>query len=255
MSLNRQISSSTPDYASLRKKYRSGRGFDVCFSLRNNYVFFPIGKVANSSIKWALYKAEGNKIRAYEKKWKKHERLVHDQFFGPLLTYFQLEAMPDLVDKAIFGDKFFRFAFVRSPYSRLLAAYLDRASTKGTTLHKALFKEFNSTEIDFEMFCQFVAGHSDRRTLEPHVRPQSLLLYGGEIPFDFVGRFEALSHDFSLVTKRMFGQPLELEFQSPSRTNASAQMAEYYTPKILNLVNDVYSEDFKLFDYKKISRL
>ena len=45
-------------YEILRRRYRNLRRFDVFFSLRTKYAFFPIGKVANSSLKWALFRAE-----------------------------------------------------------------------------------------------------------------------------------------------------------------------------------------------------
>ena len=158
---------------------------------------------------------------------------------------------PDIVNEAMFGNSFCRFAFVRSPYSRLLAAFLDRAQVAGSVLTKKLRASVGEAEVDFSTFCEFVANHSDPRMLDPHVRPQSLVLCGGEVPLDFVGRFESLADDFRSITQRLYGAPIELGFQSPSRTNATSQLAQYYTPRLVEMVNEVYSDDFRMFGYEK----
>lgn len=87
-------------------------------------------------------------------------------------------------------DQYFKFAFVRNPWSRLVSIYK--------------YLKFDQ-HIDFKTF---VMREFQNHVMTDHfwfARPQSDFLYdaNGELLVDFVGRFEQLQDDFSRVCQKI----------------------------------------------------
>lgn len=86
-----------------------------------------MGKVANSSIKFALQMLEAGigEKQAGKSYWKRAQRLVHDPYWGPCMRLEQLAKSPVLRRRLLQDPQYTRFIFVRNPYTRLLSAYRD----------------------------------------------------------------------------------------------------------------------------------
>lgn len=228
--------------------------FSVLFSFRDKYIFFPIGKVANSSLKWMFYMLEGRGVAAYKNKWKGMEGFVHDQFYGPLIKLFQLESSPVLVENLLGSKKYKKIAFVRNPYSRLLSAYQDRAQAPRAGLHKAYELFLSNSGISWEdnsfaNFVDFVVSHVDIKSMDPHIRPQYNCLFCGDIEMDFIGKMESMQEELIRLEALLNVRLPIMGFQSPAKTNSDEKLVQFYTPELRRRVADFYSKDFSTYGY------
>jgi len=87
-------------------------------------------------------------------------------------------------------DRYYKFSFVRNPWSRLVSEYRYRNFLR----HKS-FKDFVMNKLPEPSW-------DDKYR---HVMPQTEMLYddNGQLLVDFVGKFENLQQDFDLVCKQL----------------------------------------------------
>lgn len=202
------------------------------------FVYCPIPKVAMTSIKlWVLLVAEGRSDPrvSYEEV---SERLRARASFRKLSR--------GEVRSTLRDPSFFKFVFVRNPWSRLVSAYIDkflpvrrqareviaairaRERPRGTSRIgrpswiAALTRTSRGGQeeeddcragITFRQFIEYL-GSRDPGSLNRHWRPQHLFL--GRHEFDFVGKLERLDEDFGYVRRK-----LDIAIELPRR-NATA---------------------------------
>ena len=233
------------------KKHKAWQEFQdqTNISLRNRYVYFAIGKVANSTIKHCLFEVE------YEDQPREALSLF-DKRASPLLSPFQLRDEDFL--NIINGREFFKFAIVRNPFSRLLSCYLDRIRTRSSPPSRAIRRYIRAQggEPNPLTFAVFVRAACSQKSPEmnAHWRVQWDDICYPEVDFDFIGHFEHLWEDLGTVNEKIWGT-LRPEFAdpqanySPKRTDASAQLREFYTDELSELVRNRYRLDFETFGY------
>ena len=110
--------SKSPD-ALYRRLRTSRRVTDYLFniSVKKGYLYVETPKVACSTIKRSLQLLEvGPEIVPPPRK-------IHERSCSPLLTPSQVGS---LFLECAYSDNFFRFCFVRNPYTRILSCYLDK---------------------------------------------------------------------------------------------------------------------------------
>jgi hypothetical protein len=155
--------------------------------------------------------------------------------------------------RKIFGRDFwryFKFTFVRNPYTRLVSAYefFRRGGHPAWAMNRQFRDEVLSQYIDFPDFVLRWLKPRDRWP-EPHFRPQcEFLELGGRLVMDFVGHVERIEDDFARVCDRL-GVQAELERlnETPEKR---APLSSYYTSDGLERrVQDFYAKDFELFGY------
>lgn len=234
------------------KKYKKVVDFEnnTNISLKNRYVYFAVDKVANSSIKNSLFEIEYASVG-------KTAITLYDKRCSPLLSPYQLpiEMLRDVLN----SGNYFRFAFVRNPYSRLLSCYLDRiltASSKPRRQINAFLKrqgqEFE--QVTFEQFIKAICAQTSNQQ-NSHWRSQTDDILHGEVNFDFIGKFETLWPDMAVVSSRVWGE-LKPEMankdvnKSPRATNAGEKLREYYSPELAALVSERFRGDFEAFGYE-----
>jgi sulfotransferase famil protein len=145
-------------------------------------------------------------------------------------------------------DSYFKFAFVRNPWDRLVSAF-------------SYLKGGGMTEIDREWAAQNLAGFDDVNTfvlewLTPenadswvHFVPQYKFVCArsGKLLVDFVGRFENLAEDYAHVCRELnVDRPLEHINRTPKR---SRDYRDCYNDETRRIVADVYRRDIDLFGY------
>jgi len=150
-------------------------------------------------------------------------------------------------------DSYFKFAFVRNPWDRLVSWWSlinghREAYAKGALLPK--FQSFVISRAEtFKAFLEncdedFVDADGPKWIYRNQL--DYLTDSSGQLIVDFVGRFERLQQDFELVTQRALGYPLTL---SHSNTSSHGRYSEYYCPGLVEKVRVRFEHDIETFGY------
>jgi len=136
-------------------------------------------------------------------------------------------------------QNYYRFAFVRNPWDRMVSIYCHM--DPHMKLEAEPGRPFTGTS--FGEFLEWSENITDA-----HLAPQYTYLYAanGACLLDFVGRFEQLDQDFGRICAHL-GVRLELP-----RVNASvrADYRDYYNDTTRRLIERRYGEDVERFGYR-----
>ncbi|NMT65219.1 sulfotransferase family protein [Marinobacter orientalis] len=214
-------------------------------SLVNNYIYFAIDKVANSTIKQYLFDKEYAPVN-------KAVLSLYDPRCSPLLSPYQLPYTPS---ELLIESDFYKFAFVRNPYSRILSCYLDRILTHTSRPSRDFRKSLKKDAFDFKDFVSVIC-HQSSNEQNSHWRVQADDILFDLVDFDFIGKFENLSEDLMHINSAIFGTMLDKKVLdgnfSPKKTSANEKIEEYYTQELLDMIYYAYRKDFEYFGYEKI---
>ena len=183
-------------------------------------IFVHIPKCAGTSLRESLQMPQGG-----------HATLID----------YQLRLPPEDFEKA------FKFTFVRNPWDRLASAFFFLKNRDLKSNRKWAEKNL-SAYGDFDSFVrQWVT--TENIWSYSHFRPQFYFVSTGERrpAMDFVGFYENLETDFSLLCERMkISTSLREENRNSQRTR---DYRENYTDETRRIVAEVYAEDIRLFGY------
>jgi hypothetical protein len=145
-------------------------------------------------------------------------------------------------------DSYFKFAFVRNPWDRLVSAF---HYLKAGGMNSADQAFANRHLIRFESFESFVVNWVNPHNIQLycHFQPQlHFISLDGRLPqLDFIGYFETLAVDFDFVRKTL-GVAEEL----PSLNKSDGQKRDYrsqYTERSRRIVAQVYADDIATLGY------
>ncbi len=266
---------------------RSNRGFDprcesplqpildraVPISHKHKTIFIHVPRTGGSSIEKALGIYGRNNDGANE--------CCIEILFGLSSTiYLQHLTILEIQDrmtkdpggKDLFRE-YFKFAFIRNPYDRIISEYFYSEEVKNLNLMELLTDVTHSGKsrakilyrarydnhtfmgqwkrLSFREFLLNVAlpnkDKSIDKDLDRHFKNQRTFLTDrkGKLMVDFVGRFENLEEDFGKICSR-FG--LKGELSKINRTR-HRNYAHYYDDETRRLVHDLYREDIEAFGY------
>ena len=206
-------------------------------SHKNKYIYYYVPKVACSTIRKMLANFEGIE-------WK------HAWDGKTDFSYID----PKQITKHL---TYFKFAFVRNPWDRLVSCYFDKVvSVK--SMKKDDFKNFNNCvsggeyinfkkygkdfkNMEFPEFAEFVCTLRDSES-DGHFRSQHTFVGNT----DFVGRFENLHDDLNKLRKKLRMNIQEEHLMKSAHRNYK----DYYDDKLINMVSKRYTVDIKLYGYK-----
>lgn len=161
--------------------------------------------------------------------------------------HYPIRVFQEVFEPPLF-DSYFKFAFVRNPWDRLLSAY--RFLRRGG---------FNETDrrwarrhlSPYRAFGEFVRGWvtPDNVASWIHFKPQVefLSLANGQSGVDFVGRYEQLDADFRRVCERLGVKNRLLHLNSHGHSGQDYRAA--YDTETRAIVADVYREDIAALGY------
>ena len=197
---------------------KSLRGYDA-----NACIFVRIPKCASQSVATSLF---GNRGGGHTEIWK--YRLAFDE------TEFAA---------------YFKFAFVRNPWDRLLSAY--RFLCRGGFDHwdQQFYAENLAHFADFGDFVRRWVTPARVRTWI-HFRPQVEFVCDatGAILVDFVGRYETLQDDFDVVARRLQRTATLGHVNTSHRAHQDYRSA--YADDTAAIVEAVYAQDIGRFGYQ-----
>lgn len=223
----------------------------------HRFIYFAVPKVACSSIKTALLPLFNIDATPYKvpRRDGTSELMIHKLFDE---SDYQLNKR-QLIQRLREGEyrSYFKFAFVRNPWDRLVSCYLNKLSEEDCPGMKypASLSAKVYCGMPFSEFVEVVAETPDSRA-NLHFRSQSSMIcgtLGGEERrhplVDFVGRFENLQADFKVVAQRIGGGAgLQLGHLMRSNRNLRSY-AEFYDGTLESLVSERYREDIGKFGY------
>lgn len=221
---------------------KSDANYLINFSARFRYIYVETPKVACSTIKRTLQYAEvdGDRERMPEN--------VHLRYASPIPML--RDAYP-VFQELLDDPEAIRFCFVRNPFSRALSCYLDKFS-KARKNQRAQSCDLlglpNDESLTFHDYLRAVKDQPDHQR-NVHWMSQSYLLYPAGMRYDFIGRFEHLAADLEKLLEKL-GIPLEtLQTVAPHATSASQKIETHFGPREIDLVREIYEEDFATFGY------
>ena len=138
-------------------------------------------------------------------------------------------------------SNYFKFAFVRNPWDRLVSCWHNKVIDS----NYFKFSDVKLTEMKtFANFVNFLSG-LDIENCDPHLRLQCRLIDLNHI--DYLGRLESLGSDLSKIF-HILDIPLndiEPKNVSPERIHYH----EYFDPALAEKVYQIYRRDIQIFGY------
>ena len=240
-----------------RKKYWLKKHFDISHFVVNylinisdkyQFVYVETPKVACSSIKKTLQKIELNESKT------QLPINPHNKKKSPLQAPYDLTIWR--MKKALTSREYFRFSFVRNPYSRVLSAYLNKVGNPAERERLFFRNQLELTsneELSFLDFLKIILQQTPDK-MDIHWCPQSDLLGYAKIKYDFIGRFENFNEDFQFVIAKILEkEPHKIKdiiaVDQTHQTNANNYLGEYLTKEAQSLIQKIYQKDFENFGY------
>jgi len=140
---------------------------------------------------------------------------------------------------------YFKFAFVRDPYDRMLSWYFYR---KRNQLKDPSYSRHHlyTGNISFD---EFVGTFSKNELMFKQV--DFIAPHNGGLLVDTVGRFENLQEDFSNICEQLSIPHMHLPLIRASK-KPSAGLRGIWTSKSRGIVNEYFREDFEFFGYRML---
>ena len=199
---------------------------------RYNAVYFPIPKVACSSLKVLCARNLSLPLDGAAHL----DDTIHEVNF-PYLTPHELRAD---------HSSYCRFCFVRNPWDRLLSCYSDKVDAAELAANFERYGVFRP-RMPFHDFVEQVCRVPDA-IADGHFRSQSSFVTDrdGRLMVDFVGKLESLCEDLKRLSEQTC---LNVEFVPHLRKTAKRAYQERYCRRTRDLVARKYHRDVELFDY------
>ncbi|MGI9531118.1 sulfotransferase family 2 domain-containing protein [Lutimonas sp.] len=139
-----------------------------------------------------------------------------------------------LMPKELF-DSYFKFAFVRNPYTRLISEYefIRRRPDHGR--HRKVIK------MSFDQYIRFQSKRFDAHQVNMLTDAQ------GNLQMDFIGRFENLHQDWALICDRLALKNAELSHRKKA---VKVNLIDYYNKENIKLVARLWKADLEAFEYE-----
>jgi hypothetical protein len=144
------------------------------------------------------------------------------------------------VEPEIF-ESYFKFAFVRNPWDRVLSEYRWRKISKRYDLS---LKQF---VISYDQIKE--KKYRNKVGLLTHMLPQYKFIYDTKetLHADFIGKFENLQEDFNKVCEKL---GIEKRILPHSKKTKHKNYEEYYDNETREIVEEKYRKDIELFGYE-----
>lgn len=198
-----------------------GRGIYSVYADKYRCIFIHIPKAAGSSVAKTLFGIKSRHLRYNE------YEMANPRKFA----------------------RYFKFAFVRNPWDRLLSAYDFLKSGGMNDLDRAWAQTHLAQYPDFDSFVRGWVNAENIRTWV-HFVPQYHFICDDRlrIKVDYVGHYETIADDFAVIQTRLGVAPSPLP-----KINSSAEKkhySAYYSAETKKIVAEVYAVDIELFSYE-----
>ena len=231
---------------------------DTWVSRKHRYFYMGIPKTACSKVKMVLQQLEGNPLPPNP--FGVHARTDSGITFVPKLADFS----PDEAVDVLTSSAWFRFSFIRNPYSRLFSGYRNKVMDLNSPWvgFREAIREMagyptppgaSPCMVAFRDFVRYVSQQPDVQR-DGHWRSQMGTLCTDAIDYEFIGRMETFAEDFTRVLDR-FGASGSLKASVHEVVGASIAIpnAAAYDTELASVVYEMYRGDFETFGYDRDS--
>lgn len=142
---------------------------------------------------------------------------------------------------------YFSFAISRNPYTRIASGFFDKIQRKKVTdVHNAMRRPITAT-VTFDDFVDYLldGGVHER----DYWVPQSKLLPAEKKDLSFVGKFENLNEDLTIVSDKIFGAPPFLHKPVTHSTKRQQARTPLFSDRTAEAIISLYADDFTEFEY------
>ena len=199
-------------------------------SHHRKFIFLHISKCGGTSIESIFRVWQNDRSKSYFNVGKNKQHFFLNQ----------------ILDKYPSCSNYFKFAFIRNPFSRILSEY---KYAKKHPKHNNKGELKMSSNLSFKDFCKDLDYNLDYYCYEFHDKSlcDYLLNEQGELTVDFVGRLENFQKDFDIVCDKI-GIPKQ---QLPHKNKTQHKhYTEYYDEETRQIVAEKYARDIEYFGYK-----
>jgi hypothetical protein len=84
---------------------------------------------------------------------------------------------------------------------------------------------------------------------------ENLLDDNEKLNIDYYGKFEHLQEDFKIILNNIGITEIKHDDNKMHASNDKRHYSEFYTPEILEFINDLMSEDFSNFNYEMVDNV
>lgn len=203
-------------------------------------LYVPIPKAANTSIITILWRSQGIFIQNNIHKSIKKKP-------APVLSDFSNAE----IENALNNTQWFRFTFVRNPYTRLFSCYKNKILN--TERNKNFLKRLNWTSSKTPSFDEFILqlNQPDILKMDWHWRPQYDLIMPALVPLDFIGKIENFNEDILAILDRLNITNEAERQRALIPTNRTQTTPIDFSRESIDLINTIYAKDFSYFGYEK----
>lgn len=170
---------------------------------------------------------------------------IAKSLYGKTITHLPASFFSE-VDKE-FYESSYSFSVVRNPYTRLYSAY-NFAKLGGTeNIRISNRKKYRKELKTFEQFVKEWLPKKNLLKIDKVFQPQHhFLTKNGKIIVKEIFKMEEI-HKCESRLSELTGR--NIKFGNENRIDSSSNPLNFYDEKMIEIVNNLYAEDFKLFNY------
>ena len=207
-------------------------------------IFVHIPKTAGQSIEHVFLNLLGLS-------WEEREPLLlkfnYDKNLGPpRLAHLKAQEYLkyNYISQSMF-DSYFKFSFVRNPWSRIVSFYNYRRYYQLFS-----FKHFVTKRLKNKI------SERDYWFIGPQY--EFIMNHNGDIIVDYIGRFENLKNDFNVICNALGLKDVKLPHVNKAREasfmrkffrKSKRHYSEYYDKETKEIVENAYKKDIQIFNY------
>jgi len=209
---------------------------------KKKIIFIHIPRCGGTSIEQNLWYNEFNKNFSFNES---NEKNLLQGFIDEYKNKFQYDGLQHLTlsnIKNIYPKEtrsFFKFTFIRNPFSRIASAYAGIMTfRKDLRNFLVLYKD-----TSFKKFLELI-----NKNKHTHWMPMSNFFHNKDV--NFIGRFENYQEDLNKLEKLIQVKLIKKNFSGALNFSEKFNYLELYKDKTnIDKVYELYKDDFKRFDY------
>jgi hypothetical protein len=233
-------------------------------SIRHKYLYVDTPKAACTTLKQLIADIEGISEKSF---WEslaldsKIPMLIHDRFLFDLPSLGSVSRQ--VAEEVLTSRDFFRFCFVRNPYSRLFSAWQSKILMREphflVHFRDNRLSEFSNADTwgtirqSFRRFVRYLFETDFPHFSDAHWAKQSSLIFSGKINYNLVGRTESFANDIRTFFEHLMRHGVAIDRLAPRNSNPSIfhDWRWFYDPDTTALVQLMYEDDFHEFGFNR----